>query len=277
MMHRGALVWPTRLTYSQARTTLSGTGRTFEALGKRIWQTPRDLALVGYSAPTFLHLVCSPQRAGEFLRELQEMGEGWGKTKIIFEPMPADCISENLEALKAVLPSIEVFSPNEEEAARFLGVQLPEIADERRAAIEDVTRRMRALGAGTHVVIRSGALGACLDSPEGGCCWVPAYHGNTQKIVDFTGAGNAFLVCTHASIRTSEFRPDELPSKRQGGLASGLASTDGSADIVDAAMRGAVSASYMLEQYGPPLLQFAEGDAPQDRFNELSGRARHNF
>ena len=68
-----------------------------------------------------------------------------------------------------------------------------------------------------------------------------------------------------------------FPQQRQGGLASGLASIDGSADIVSAVMRGAVSASYMLEQYGPPLLQFAEGDAPQDRYNELSGRVRHRF
>ena len=190
------------LTGRQARTTLSGNGRTFEALGKRIWQTPRDLALVGYSAPMFLHLVCSPQRAADFLRELHDMGNGWDRTKIIFEPMPADCVSQNLEALRAVLPDIEVFSPNEEEAARFLGVQLPESTDERRAAVQDVAGRMRALGAKKHIVIRSGALGACIDSTDGGCCWVPAYHGNTEKIVDFTGAGNAFLVRVQAGMRT---------------------------------------------------------------------------
>ena len=51
----------------------------------------------------------------------------------------------------------------------------------------------------------------------------------------------------------------------------------GSADIVSAAMRGAVSASYMLEQYGPPRLERAEGDSPQDRFNELSGRFHHRL
>ena len=192
------LVWLTPLIDSQARTTLSGTKRTFEALGKRIWQAPRDLALVGYGAPAFLHLVCSPQQAADFLHELHDMGNGWDRTRIIFEPMPADCTPENLEALKAVLPDIEVFSPNEEEAARFLGMQLPETTDERRAAIQDVACRMRALGAKKHIVIRSGALGACIDSTEGGCCWIPAYHGSTEKIVDFTGAGNAFLVRVQA-------------------------------------------------------------------------------
>ena len=64
------------------------------------------------------------------------LGSGWEYTKIVFEPMPADCTVENLEALKEVLPDIEVFSPNEEEAARFLGAALPTERQDRMKAIK---------------------------------------------------------------------------------------------------------------------------------------------
>jgi bifunctional ADP-heptose synthase (sugar kinase/adenylyltransferase) len=64
---------------------------------------------------------------------------------------------------------------------------------------------------------------------------VPAYHSPSSKeVIDTTGAGNAFL----------------------GGLAMGHAETG---DWVTAAAYGVVSASFVVEQIGTPLVGTGEG------------------
>jgi hypothetical protein len=65
--------------------------------------------------------------------------------------------------------------------------------------------------------------------------WVPAYHGDSSKVIDPTGGGNAFL----------------------GGLAVALARGKG---LEEAARWGSVSASFAIEQVGMPALgQDGEG------------------
>lgn len=46
------------------------------------------------------------------------------------------------------------------------------------------------------VIIRCGAKGACIGQVGQTCSWIPAYFDerDQEKIVDVTGAGNAFLV-----------------------------------------------------------------------------------
>jgi hypothetical protein len=59
--------------------------------------------------------------------------------------------------------------------------------------------------------------------------WVPAYHSDSNKVVDPTGGGNAFL----------------------GGLAVALARGKG---LEEAARWGSISASFAIEQVGMPVL-----------------------
>lgn len=65
--------------------------------------------------------------------------------------------------------------------------------------------------------------------------WVPAYYQDSQKVVDPTGGGNAFL----------------------GGLAVALARGQ---KLEDAAVWGSIAASFAIEQIGMPTLTAAGGD-----------------
>lgn len=139
------------------------------------------------------------------------------KPKLIYEPIPDRCLPETLDDLIRVLPSLHVFSPNHEEAARFFGIPGSEVKE--REQIEKVAERFLELartnggGKDLNVVIRSGELGAFVCraedySEEGGVRgrWSEAYYayGKSDKVVDVTGAGNAFLVSLELNLRASE-------------------------------------------------------------------------
>jgi hypothetical protein len=83
--------------------------------------------------------------------------------------------------------------------------------------------------------------------------WLPAFFTpeDEKKVVDPTGGGNGFL----------------------GGLAVGLARGK---EVVEAAACGSVSASFMIEQVGVPLLRVAaeEGGDAKERWNGASVQER---
>jgi len=106
------------------------------------------------------------------------------------------------------------------------------------------------------VVIRSGALGAYVVSRTTRGRWVEAFWGpnDPHRVVDVTGAGNAFL----------------------GGLGAGLKFTQ---DVYEAVLHASVSASFVIEQEGLPQIQ-PDGrswkwneDSPQRRLSDLKTRS----
>lgn len=131
----------------------------------------------------------------------------------MYEPIPDRCRPDELEALRQVLPAIAVFSPNHEEAWAFFGVSAADANARGRPGVEVVARRFLAEGAADLVVIRSGPMGAYALRRGGGehkqeeeeeGFWIPAFHSyetgkSTGQVVDVTGAGNSFLVCTGES------------------------------------------------------------------------------
>ena len=147
-----------------------------------------------------------PTRALEVLAELD--GLGWsGDIKLVYEPIPSGCIPSELPALRKVLPYIHIFSPNHEEAGTFFGLKLEEEEhDDKIKSIESLTQRFLDEGAMDTVIIRSGKLGAYAKQRNGNAkvkqgTWTPAYHQTSEKVVDVTGAGNAFLVGCLADAR----------------------------------------------------------------------------
>ena len=95
------------------------------------------------------------------------------------------CFSCLLKALHSGFAS----SPNADEALSLLSMPLPPV----KATIEAACLRFLALGVGPggtgHVVIRSGALGACIASREEPPQWIDAFWTETvtEKVVDVTG------------------------------------------------------------------------------------------
>jgi len=203
-----------------------GESREFAYLTTRIRIMPEDFQGTPLANPKYLHFVCYPERASAIMDQIRSYGD-WNPV-IVYEPMEGSTVPEELPKLKAVLPYIDILSPNAEEALGFLSIDLPvttaKVEEAARIFIQDVK---------SCVIIRSGAMGAYglrKGAKEGK--WIDAFwtKEDVDKVVDVTGAGNSFL----------------------GGLAAGLAVTSG--DIEEAMLYASVSASFTIEQPGLPTI-----------------------
>ncbi|KAF8901708.1 Ribokinase-like protein [Gymnopilus junonius] len=237
---------------TRAINSYRGELRGFEYKTPRIRLTPKDITGTELARPKILHFICSPGRASAIMSEVEE---GW-KPITIYEPIPDRCVPEELPALKKVLPLISILSPNAEEALSLLSTPLPSTKN----SIENAADRFLGFGVGDEgsgwVVIRSGAMGVYLKSRDTQGTWVTAFWTakDGDKIVDVTGAGNAFL----------------------GGLAAGLVL---SGDLFQATLYATISSSFIIEQEGLPSLTRApsgtelwNGDEPLKRLEILQQR-----
>ncbi|KAJ4492943.1 Ribokinase-like protein [Lentinula edodes] len=247
---------------SEARTTRAmniykGDHRGFEYLTPRIRITPRDLTDTALDRPRMLHIICSPLRASTIISEAEEV-EGWNPLTI-YEPIPDRCVPKELPALIRVLPSIDILSPNAEEALSLLSI--PIMRPISKSLVEEAANRFIQLGVKDAVIIRSGELGAYVLRRKTGGKWVDAFwtKADASKIVDVTGAGNSFL----------------------GGLSAGLQIAEG--DLYEAVFYATVSASFVIEQSGLPAITSGgdraltqwNNDSPRRRLEALKSRARH--
>ncbi len=200
------------------------------------------------------HLICSPTRCIDLVtnirRRRQELVVGhhhdaqedplW-----IWEPVPDLCTPEEWESCLKALKYVDVVSPNHTELGGFFGIRptLPDGSVD-KGAVKSCCSIWLQSGIGSHgtgaVVVRAGKDGSFVATNELQL-WIPAYHQSADKVIDPTGAGNAFL----------------------GGLAVGLvrnrenARLDG---VVEGAIWGTVAASFAIEQVGMPTLRQEEAD-----------------
>lgn len=140
---------------------------------------------------------------------------------------------------------VDVFSPNHVELAAIFGILMLTSAD--RVAIQEMASKFLEAGIGSSghgvVIVRAGEDGHFLNSATQPAKWLPPFYeamncggqntAASPKVVDPTGAGNAFL----------------------GGYAIGFPQT-GSA--VEAACYGTVASSFALEQIGIPSTKLVE-------------------
>lgn len=229
---RLGVVWRTnadRDTTRTCNTFVENEERLFKYLSPKKQINPDDVPPASRAAPAF-HLVCSPLRCREFLQTMQSR-------VYVYEPVPTSCLPEEYENLKlAVATGVTVLSPNALEAARFVGLPEPRT----RTEVEELCAHFTFAPV---LLIRCGAMGSFLRAP-GRQTWYAPFHRDAAAVVDPTGAGNAFC----------------------GGLAVAL----GKNYDWDTAMAFAnVSASYMIEQVGPPTYDEDadtwNGDSPDDR------------
>lgn len=192
----------------------------------------------------YLH-VSPPYGPSDLLHLLDEIDAectGW-EPKIAFEPTPSSCHSGERANLERVAPRVEILSPNHEELLSFYGVALPDTLEETCAAVEVAIRHLLAIGVGANgegiVVVRCGAIGACVGTRAGGLVWTPAYWANdSDRVRDVTGAGNAFI----------------------GGFVAGLKITNG--NPYEAVLYATVSSSFVVEQLGLPAITPAYSSTP---------------
>jgi len=142
--------------------------------------------------------------------------------RIFWEPTFSQ-VDAGLDALRPLCAQVDVFSPNLEEAARLCGT----------SDLDAIIATLAGTGAPL-VTLRMGAAGSVVHRRADGRTWrVPAVP---ARVVDVTGAGNAYC----------------------GGFVVGLCETG---DPFEAGLRGAVSASFAVEQFGPsPVERFTRAE-----------------
>ena len=164
---------------------------------------------------------------------------------------------------------VDIFSPNHIELARIVGKHVPLMPNEK--FFEDLcapffTHRDSESNPQGALVVRAGDQG-CFVKSQSEQRWLPAYYAPrdsveattcSSKVIDTTGAGNAFLGAFTIGLLLS---PD---------------------DTVFAACAGNVAASFVVEQVGVPALSFTEdgtelwnGKDVSTRFQDYKARLDH--
>ncbi|KAI0842961.1 Ribokinase-like protein [Hypoxylon sp. FL0890] len=152
---------------------------------------------------------------------------------IVWEPAPYGCDSVNLASHLRACALVDVFSPNHLELGSLVDGKPTKNPEFSKSAIELSARKFLDFAVGHKkqglVVIRCGEHGV-LTMSNLGAEWVPPYYDQPcSKVIDPTGAGNAFL----------------------GGFTVSLLETN---DPREASICGSVASSYALEQFGAPAL-----------------------
>ncbi|KAE8349941.1 Ribokinase-like protein [Aspergillus coremiiformis] len=183
------------------------------------------------------HYLETPQNITTRLAGLLALRKQTGRLErplIIWEPAPLSCKPENLRACLDATPTVDVFSPNHLELAALFGESPSATADKRK--IESLALKFLENGVGPDgtgaVVVRASEHGCLIIARNISPVWLPPFYqseaGERQdKVVDPTGAGNAFL----------------------GAFAVGYLKT---ANLVEAGCYGSVGASFAIEQVGMP-------------------------
>ena len=155
------------------------------------------------------------------------------KPMFLWEPVPGVCSPNDWEDCIRSMQVVDVTSPNVNEAAGFLGQTIDEEQpfSQFREQLELLANRYTAkIPENGVVVFRCGKHGS-LVATKSKLDWLPAFHDLPQKVVDPTGGGNAFC----------------------GGFCAGWVQ---SGSVVSAAMYGNIAASFVIEQYGLPNLEY---------------------
>ncbi|TKY85371.1 hypothetical protein EX895_005533 [Sporisorium graminicola] len=272
---------------TRAVNIYKGEHRGFDYLSPKIRLEPSDLLQCSPSIPPrlpeWIHLICSPERALETISQIdavlvQNQGTDTpGFPRLVYEPIPDSCVFANLQDCLRVLPRLEVFSPNHEEAAHLLGLydEWESVSKQAKgergkspdAIVQFITSRLaggfaahlqqqQLEGVGPIICIRSGAWGSVVGRADVGFHHVPAWHtksvsssdhldldSSSSRIKDVTGAGNSFLggFCAYL-VQTEQSR-----------------ALDQTGRMKEAALHGAVSASLIIEQLGLPSFDVREG------------------
>ncbi|MBK7920115.1 MAG: carbohydrate kinase family protein [Chloroflexi bacterium] len=168
---------------------------------------------IAYDDATAVHLSPHSLRSHMYIPATLRQ---FGVRQITVDPGERYMVPELIPHLATFLPHIDAFLPSREEIHSLMG---------NGVSMEEAATTLGQLGARL-VIIKMGAEGVLVSEGNGRITHLPPYHApNDERVVDVTGAGDAFC----------------------GGFMVGLATTH---DPLLAAKMGMVSASFILEGYG---------------------------
>ncbi|KAI1435169.1 putative PfkB family kinase [Xylaria sp. CBS 124048] len=280
---------------------------TFDYVTPPLRPSPEHLVqsnLLHAQAFHFLNLPADLERNVTTLLRLRAEHGISTRPLIVWEPAPMGCTAAYLDATLKACAHVDIFSPNRSELRALLsGTRLSTSSSSStttttekqgdandntndefsRSTIESQATHFLTAGINPHktghAVIRAGEHGVLVQSLTHPPQWLPTYYTSipstpstpststtdnkndendknknkkkNKKVIDATGAGNAFLGAFAVSFH------DARPG-----------------DVVEACLRGAVAASFALEQFGPPTLSYSlwNGENVMTRLNELKAR-----
>lgn len=215
------------------------TGKTFAYLTQPLQPYPSILQYPHLIGSKVFHFLAKPDDTEKQAQAILEARRPLGlheRPRIIWEPAPLSCEFENRDAHLRACRFVDVFSPNHIELRKIMqpeyGRDCQIVTDFDRSVLEAYAETILDHGIGPDsegaAIIRCGEYGCLAFSRSYGPRWFPTYHDPaSSRVVDPTGAGNAFL----------------------GGFAIAFEETN---DLTEAVMHGTVSASFAMEQIGLP-------------------------
>lgn len=178
--------------------------KTFEYLTPVLPIIPSHIKSTRLLLSHSFHMLSTPEELINQVSSLIELRHKAGvedRPLIIWEPRPSSCTSENRKLFFQAVKTVDIFSPNHIEFAQIFGNQSPEAID--RTVLESYASCFIKSGVGCSasgaVIIRAGEGGCLVVSNTHSAQWLPPYYRiigddlKDSKIVDPTGAGNAFL------------------------------------------------------------------------------------
>lgn len=206
------------------------------------------------------HFFLAPLEIIEQTAQLLELRKAAGIAErpfIVWEPRAYSCTPGELLDIVKALRVVDVFSPNHHELARIVALDVPATPDKDffERLCTPLMSEMLKPNDYRMLVLRAGNFG-CFVKTRRQSVWLPAYYGPSEKdagvtdskVVDTTGAGNAFL----------------------GAFAIGFMQSSG--DIISAACAGNIGASFVVEQVGVPGLTISENGKELWNGEEVSNR-----
>lgn len=192
------------------------------------------------------HIISSIERCESIISKILENVPAERNPIFIYEPLPDACVSSNYESLIQILPKIDVFTPNLNEASDLADLpKLPENTTELELLASKFSPYLTKPSSGT--VIRCGSMGCFIKSDEVEIL-LPAYHIDQNTVIDVTGGGNLFC----------------------GAFATGLLLSKG--DWIIAGISGNIVSGCIIEKLGMPKLE-SQNDSTE-LWNGLSTQDR---
>lgn len=175
-------------------------------------------------------------------------------------------------------------SPNHTETLSLLA--LTRSPADLLSTLEVAAARIIALGPRRGVVIRAGAHGAYyIASGQTIGRWVPPYHTSVDRVIDPTGAGNAFMGALAAALGEGKSLEEGELNAQATFPSTPVQAVKHQGGAEPVAVRwGSIAASFMIEQDGLPVLSLSDkgdrelwnGVDPWQRLSEWVYSAEEN-
>jgi sugar/nucleoside kinase (ribokinase family) len=186
-----------RILYGQ-----SSSERTYQRLTPPLPSTIEDLTATNMISAACFHFFDVPETVNAQIDQITALRAQQGihnRPLYVWEPQAKSCSPETFEHHKKVVEKVDIFSPNHVELASFFTQPSNGSVVFDKATIEEQARTFMPASPGRAlcILVRCAEHGCFTHSanPNGEQNeWLPADHlPGSDKVVDTTGAGNAFL------------------------------------------------------------------------------------